>query len=437
LLQAVREVEAKALAAQKAEEALAKAAREAEARALPAREAAQALVLATREAETRSRVAREAQEELTRATLEAEAHVQSALEAKEKLARLTQGIEEARDQTARKAREEQAAATSEAKAREHAAKAAKEELARLTAEANEAQAQADRETEKEKQEEELARQVREARERNLAIRRAEQKEIWAAREAEAQAQVDQDAEEERRAAEDSEAGGDEAWIAEEALSQDADGPDPLEGSEPRPQFGLSAQTGESPAPESRPQSRGVLSLLTAWLRKRPRNLPQESEDVASQAADDQAEDLAALEQRIELERTTSLLDPRRKKWRKRHGKDDPGREAPRYPVLGPPIELDNNPALAEAERQAALAHSTSLLSKSQNDRSRLGRNRGEPGLLMPLIVILAIAGVAILMFDSKILPADLQKVDLDSLKDQVAAAVDDAKKAVEDALPSR
>ena len=128
---------------------------------------------------------------------------------------------------------------------------------------------------------------------------------------------------------------------------------------------------------------------------------------------------------MELERTTSLLNSREKKRRKRNKPEAP-RHEPHRATHAPTFSVEDA-AFAEGERKAALAHRTSLLTKMpRNNRLRSDRKQKASGLLMQLILVLATVGAVFYVLDPTILPADLQDIDWDALKDRAVAAVEEA-----------
>jgi hypothetical protein len=80
--------------------------------------------------------------------------------------------------------------------------------------------------------------------------------------------------------------------------------------------------------------------------------------------------------------------------------------------------------LDEAEKRAALAHSTSLLTSwPENDRLRQRRKRGIG--LFDLVLVAGIAGVALYVIDPTLFPPELQNIDWRALEDRAVTTVED------------
>jgi hypothetical protein len=130
-----------------------------------------------------------------------------------------------------------------------------------------------------------------------------------------------------------------------------------------------------------------------------------------------------LEERLERQRTTSLLKTRRKRWFKRRSAAHDRSESATVEAL-----------LDEAERRAALAHTTSLLTKlPQNDRlGPRGERRGSG--FFGFVFFLGVAGAGLYLYDPTLFPAELQEIDVEALADQVAAAMKEALPVIEEVL---
>ena len=164
-----------------------------------------------------------------------------------------------------------------------------------------------------------------------------------------------------------------------------------------------------------------VSLLTGWLPKKqsaPPRLPQAArKSDLDPELDGETDEFRALQEQIELERTTSLLDSRGKKRRRRSAR-----------------MLDADAALAEAEKRQALLHSTSLLSKMpENDRFAPYRERRPVGLLLPLVVGLALVGGGVYFFYPAVLPPEVKDVGHE-LEKQVSTAVQELPQAADGLL---
>jgi hypothetical protein len=164
-----------------------------------------------------------------------------------------------------------------------------------------------------------------------------------------------------------------------------------------------------------------VSLLTSWLPAK-RNVPPRFVDKGRKPdldpeLDGETEEFRALQEQIELERTTSLLDSRGKKRRRRSAR-----------------HLDADAALAEAEKRQALLHSTSLLSKMpENDRFAPYRERKPVGVVLPLVIVLAIIGGGVYFFYPTVLPPEVKDVGHE-LEKQVSTAVQELPQAADGLL---
>lgn len=180
-------------------------------------------------------------------------------------------------------------------------------------------------------------------------------------------------------------------------------------------------------PEELPRKPSPLtSLISGILRRRPRKpIQPESVDTPDlpPELDGRTPELLALEERLERQRTTSLLSDRGNHGKRRDRKSSAA-------------NLDCiDPKLMEADRQAALAHRTSLLTtKPRRDRSRSLREHTNSGLLLPLVLLAAVAGGAYYAADPARLPSEVQNIDWDALKLEAENAAEKAEDAVKDVL---
>src|SRR5690606_17810347 len=357
---------------------------------------------------------RKAEEERIRLAREAEERAEAARKAEE--------VRKAEEERARLAREAEEKAEAARKAEE--VRKADEERTRLAREAED-RAEASRKAEEaRKAEEERTRLAREAEERAEAARKAEEARKAAeerVRLADEQARVARADEarqaEKDRAPETVETTSDEPWMDapdERGWSEGYEPDDEPAAEDSEALEADSEATGGDAAVIAEPVELAFeeepdveqAQPARSWGRKKGRKQTgkqqvAEPANPASASADE-PDDL--LEERLERERTTSLLKTRRKRWFKRRNTPQDRSESAVVEAL-----------LDQAEKRAALAHTTSLLTTlPRNDRLEPRRERRGSGFFV-FIFFLGLAGAGLYLYDPTLFPADLQEIDVEKL----------------------